>query len=441
MEPSVIYKVTSGGTKRPRTTPQKTARSDKHHIRSVRIKTEDTATRSHIIIVPDKPPPLPSSPLPQAVATPQAARKPSRSPRRRHADDIGAQGCSDGPTIVIKPEPKPSADDGSDKTRQTTGAGGDAQDATSPSERFNVDSLSRLPIVLRFGEQYSAVVNCLTKEATAPINSNDIPYDRFVEEILKTFQDDMKRKEDDTQRGTDNHEPLTMLYQRPFDAGYIRSRMRSEMSRPVSLSELTDIERRIKETPLIRREWEESYLWEPDTSKGEKPCANAMRCKASRLLGMETQTDGLILKQFYTPSEIEASHRGVKLPANRVCLLCQRHLHTKNQLYFTSLGRPIDPSWVVPMFRNAEGVAGEYMPQNCMRGHSDTYCGTIDPFVMFTLTGFRLKTCPTTGLRYLEQTYVRPTESDENLLIRSAGFRIAPCTVRHTNCSRDRGRQ
>ena len=185
-------------------------------------------------------------------------------------------------------------------------------------------------------------------------------------------------------------------------------------------------------TTPVTRTWEENFLRE--AYGNERRCSageSAAGCWASRLhqnargqCGGMSQTEKLVLKEFYTPvqyAEIEAN--GWQWPeARSLCVLCTRAATHAMFIQVRASNRHVPQDVGFARVSNMVDMPGEYMSADCFMSAPDRFEGVIDPVVIPRLVDYDVHTV--NGVRHVTQKLRVPGRvSDDWSWPRATDFR------------------
>lgn len=133
----------------------------------------------------------------------------------------------------------------------------------------------------------------------------------------------------------------------------------------------------------VTREYEESFLCEPNAHVFERPCVNGAQCESMRM-------GGFVLREFLLPShggEAQASDR-----PQRTCLMCARmdalRLHLQNNTR-VAYGEPII-NVTYQDHSNLVCVEEEYLKQDCIVPNGkNAYTGLVAPIVVHSRSAYK----------------------------------------------------
>lgn len=157
-----------------------------------------------------------------------------------------------------------------------------------------------------------------------------------------------------------------------------------------------------------KRSWEESYMREPDTSKGEQPCVKGEDCIGKKI---EKSGGGFVLVAYYFEPEVIAHKRENKaLPQNRMCIFCLRKETLKHFVDACADQRQFDSDTIVQWHRNS---ALEYHPDYMIRDDKSMRKGLADPIVIQTTSSTHYRLVEENGKKRYNQLIPRPTKQQQ----------------------------
>ena len=150
----------------------------------------------------------------------------------------------------------------------------------------------------------------------------------------------------------------------------------------------------------VTRAYEETYLKEPDKTKGERQCLLDEECQ-----GLQIDCSApFVLKEFYLPSEEKENiKRGTKPTERRLCLMCKRYQIGRALLATRADCMGWKENVTLQDYFNLVDVEGEYKSSSAICSDPHTYEGLWEPIVLHGLANYRLQYDEVDGKRYYEQ--------------------------------------
>jgi hypothetical protein len=191
----------------------------------------------------------------------------------------------------------------------------------------------------------------------------------------------------------------------PYDYPAIKAMLTTSRSDIWSEDALSEMRAQVE---IVNREWEESYLCEPDLNQNEKPCFMGQECEGLKI----EQPEVFILKEYYTPLEFKQKKNGSG--DLKMCLLCLRTRIWCACLSIRgdSLGLRVDG--ILQHYANITGLDREYLIDDCECSLRDTYEGLVLPIVRHKRSSFTLKIKRENGIDkrwYIQTGYAFPNTS------------------------------
>jgi hypothetical protein len=253
------------------------------------------------------------------------------------------------------------------------------------------------------------------------------PYHQLIENVLTNLKEKRLKNMEESKKG--RTEPLQVVFSKPRDMSYTLEKLSSDSV--VTFSDIKDLSKLMVSIPLEFRSHIESMQREP--INGEKECVNGPRCMGMKIRNV-SEGDRFVLTKFYLKTEIEQERLGQKiLNPTRACIFCILNSEIENFLFYNVTGKTSKPTSTCQLFRVGGGMAGQYMPANCIwfpQLPNDRYQGLLGSIPIFTTGGYTLEVKG--GVRYYVSKFPVPTKEDEEQLVLTSGFRSAPLIANHT---------
>ena len=175
-----------------------------------------------------------------------------------------------------------------------------------------------------------------------------------------------------------------------------------QQNKPLSTFNIHEKNDRGKNRPKmesVTRQYEETYLKEPDKTKGERQCLSGEECQ-----GLQIDCNApFILKEFYLPSEEKENiKRGSKPTEIRLCLMCKRYQIGRALLATRADCMGWKENVTLQDYFNLIDVEGEYKSSSAICSDPQVYEGLWEPIVLHCLANYRLQ-YDDDGKRYYEQ--------------------------------------
>ena len=128
----------------------------------------------------------------------------------------------------------------------------------------------------------------------------------------------------------------------------------------------------------ITREYEESFLCEPD--EGERKCCMMSACEGLKLV--DNGVGGFVLREFILPNCTQNT-----IPA--MCLLCTRKSISRAYFSMLSADTSCRANCTLSSYYNLVNVPGEYRADDCIISNDDRYMGLLMPVVVYNRGDYR----------------------------------------------------
>lgn len=186
----------------------------------------------------------------------------------------------------------------------------------------------------------------------------------------------------------------------PFDFPFVKGLLLAAPKDSMAPSGMENKEQSRRNTEVVERAYEESFLREPINN--ERACALAGVCEGYKIIDGNMSNKGFVLREFLLPSQMQEYEASGSWPRERsLCLMCKRAEIAKAYYNIKADGMCVKSDITLQDYQNLVGIKGEYRLQDCILSCSHSYQGLLFPIVQHCRTAYKFKTLG--GVNYYVQ--------------------------------------